>query len=287
MNIGFVGLGVMGFPMAGYLSANSGQNVFVYNRTYSKVENWLGQYKGTGCQTPQEIAQQCDVIFMCLGRDEDVLSVVEGENGLLSGLKENSIVVDHTTTSYNLAIKLNDLFAKNNIEFMDAPISGGQAGAENGTLTTMMGGQQSTLDKINQLLQCYCKNITLIGEVGSGQLAKMVNQICIAGTLQGLSEGLKFAQSANLNIDLLINAIGGGAAQSWQMDNRAKTMAEDKFDFGFAIDWMIKDLEYGIAQANQNGVDVKMTKQVLDSYKQLANAGHNRHDTSVLIKSVK
>ena len=287
MNIGFLGLGVMGFSMAGNLSNNSKHNVFVYNRTTQKSKNWAKKYKGDICLSPKEIATKCDVLLMCLGNDEDVLSVVNGEDGLLSGLKENSIVVDHTTTSSKLSKKLLSLFKTKNADFLDAPVSGGAEGAKNGALTTMIGGEEKTLKQVHEILECYCKNIVLVGANGSGQLAKMVNQICISGVLQGLSEGLKLAQAENLNIEALIKAIGGGAAQSWQMNNRAISMSKDSFDFGFAIDWMIKDLNYAMEQAHKNNLRLEGAEKVLDKYKELAKNGFNKCDTSVLIKSVK
>ncbi len=286
MNLGFIGLGVMGFPMAGHL-LKTGFKVSVYNRTTSKAEQWSKEYTGDFYKSPKELAENSDVVFICAGNDNDVLEIVEGENGILAGIKAGSYVIDHTTTSSKLAKKLYDTFKQHDVYFLDAPVSGGQSGAENGQLSTMVGGDQEVYDHIKPLFDSYCKSTTLIGNAGAGQLAKMANQLCIAGTLQGLSEALRLAQTSDLDIEKVFQAIKGGAAQSWQMDNRMLTMGENKFDFGFAIDWMIKDLAYALDQAEENNLNLTNAKHVLASYQQLTKHGESKSDTSVLVKSIK
>ena len=237
MNIAFIGLGVMGFPMAGYLSnKNNNIDINVYNRSLNKTESWIAKYKGNLTKSPAEAAEGCDIVFMCVGNDNDVDEVVRGNNGIMASIPKGSIIVDHTTASAKIAEDLYK-FCKEakNVSFMDAPVSGGQAGAENGQLTIMLGGDENTYNKVKPLIDSYAKNSTLIGKSGSGQLAKMVNQICIAGLLQGLSEAINFGQKANLDIEKVIGVIKDGAASSWQMKNRYQTMSNDEFDFGFAV----------------------------------------------------
>lgn len=283
--IGFAGLGVMGYPMAGHLKTK-GYDVVVYNRTTAKAEAWQQQCGGDIARTPKELAERCQVIFTCLGNDEDVMSVFhDAKDGLLQGVRQPITFVDHTTTSAKLAEELSTAIATvHNSRFLDAPVSGGESGAVNGKLTTMIGGESAVVDAVRPYLDCYAQHINLIGPVGSGQMCKMVNQICIAGTLQGLSEGIAFAQKAGLDIDKVVAALAGGAAGSWQLSNRGKTMALDQFDFGFAIDWMRKDLGYCLDQAQHMGVPLPMTKSVDDQYRRLQARGYNRLDTSVLIR---
>lgn len=283
MRVSFIGLGAMGYPMAGHLSQKNA--VLVYNRTAEKAKKWQDEYSGYACTELAEALVGVDVVFICLGRDEDVLSIVENPE-FLENISQDMIIVDHTTTSYNLAQKLNEICNERGAYFIDAPVSGGEAGAQNGVLSTMMGGDATIIRQIQPLLACYCQKQTHIGATGYGQLAKMVNQICIAGILQGLSEGLKFAENENIDITLLLNAISGGAAQSWQMVNRGETMHERQFDFGFAIDWMIKDLAYGLQRGQENGTDLSFTKQVYDEYQKLSQQGHGRKDTSALILAI-
>lgn len=283
--IGFAGLGVMGFPMAGHL-LKTGCEVVVYNRTTAKAEAWQKAYGGGIAATPKELASRCSVVFTCLGNDEDVTSVYhDAEQGLLAGVTEPTTFVDHTTTSASLANDLAAAIAKScDSRFIDAPVSGGESGAVSGKLTTMIGGEPELVEELRPLLSAYAQHINVIGPVGSGQLCKMVNQICIAGTLQGLSEGITFAKKAGLDIDKVVTALAGGAAGSWQLVNRGKTMANDEFDFGFAIDWMRKDLGYCLGQAQHMGVPLPMTKSVDDEYRRLQARGYHRLDTSVLIR---
>lgn len=283
MRVSFIGLGAMGYPMAGHLTKK--YNVSVYNRTFTKAQQWQKEYGGYACQNLAEALQDTDVVFMCLGRDEDVLSIVENPE-FLENIAVGMILVDHTTTSYNLAQKLHKICHERGAYFVDAPVSGGQDGAIKGVLSTMMGGDEAIIQKIEPLLNCYCQKQTHIGVTGYGQLAKMVNQICIGGILQGLSEGLKFAENENIDISRLLNAISGGAAQSWQMVNRGETMHKRQFDFGFAIDWMIKDLGYALNRAQENGTDLDFTQQVYDEYQNLSQQGHGRKDTSALILAI-
>lgn len=283
--LGFAGLGVMGFPMAGHLK-KAGFKVVVYNRTCAKAEAWQQKFQGEVAETPKDLAIRCDVVFTCLGNDEDVKEVYLTEGtGLLSGVSQQKIFVDHTTTSANLAMSLAEKVEKaQQSKFLDAPVSGGESGAVSGKLTTMIGGSSATVAEVRPYLECYAQHINEIGAVGSGQLCKMVNQICIAGTLQGLSEGITFAQKAGLDIAKVVAALAGGAAGSWQLVNRGQTMAKDQFDFGFAIDWMRKDLGYCLEQARHMGVPLPMTESVDDQYRRLQARGYNRLDTSVLIR---
>jgi len=283
-NVAFIGLGVMGFPMAGHLS-NAGFITKVYNRTESKAQEWVKQYKGEYAVTPKETAQQADVVAICVGNDDDVRSVVYGDNGVLMGMKSGSVLVDHTTTSAELAEELAEACKKQGIYFVDAPVSGGQAGAENGALTIMCGGEETVFASISELLDSYAKQATLLGGYGQGQRCKMVNQICISGVLKGLSEALLLAQKSDLNIEQVVNVLKHGAAGSWQMENRAVTMAEDKFDFGFAIDWMRKDLGICLNEAQKHDLSLPLTQEVDSQYAELQAKGLGRMDTSVLIKA--
>lgn len=282
-NVTFIGLGTMGYHMAGHL-ANSGlANVKVYNRTSEKAEKWLVDFEGEMATTLKEAVSDADVIITCAGRDEDMMEIVFSENGLQPHLKEGAIFVDHTTTSFKLAKHLSETLKEKNICFIDAPVSGGEAGAVNGVLSVMAGGNKGALECATTLIESYSKNISYMGESGYGQLAKMVNQICIAGLLQGLSEGLLFAESEGMNMDSLLSAISGGAAQSWQMDNRASTMHKREFDFGFAIKWMVKDLGYCLDRAKDNKSQLDFTQEVYDRYINLMDKGHTYSDTSSLM----
>ena len=284
--VAFIGLGVMGYPMAGHLS-NNGYIVNVYNRTKSKSDQWGKKYKGNIFDTPAEAAENSHIIFTCVGRDEDLKEVIEGKNGILETIKPNSFIVDHTTASANIANYFYNKCKKINVGFIDAPISGGQAGAENGTLSIMAGGDQKDFESIKDVLNSYGKTISLIGSSGSGQLCKMVNQICIAGLIQGLSEGLSFGKKSNLNMEKVIEVISKGAAQSWQMENRAETMIQNKFDFGFAVDWMCKDLNICFDQANNIEAKLPITKIIYNYYEEIRKKGGNRWDTSSLISLLK
>ena len=280
--VSFIGLGVMGFPMAGHLSEN-GHDVTVYNRTPVKSKNWLEKYKGFIAKTPKDASKSKDFIFMCVGNDDDVLSIVNGENGIIEGLSKDSIVVDHTTASAELAKNLDNLFKAKGSNFIDAPVSGGQLGAENGVLSIMCGGKKNVFSKAYKIMESYGKNISLIGEVGSGQLAKMVNQICIAGLVQGLSEGINFGIKANIDMKKVLDVIQSGAAGSWQMINRGETMVNNKFDFGFAVDWMRKDLKLCLDEARKNKSRLPITSIIDQFYSQVQENNGGRLDTSRLI----
>ena len=282
-NVTFIGLGTMGYPMAGHLSNSDLFNVTVFNRSSDKSAKWSNEYKGRVAKTIEDAVSDADVVITCTGRDEDMMEIVFSENGMLAYLKSGSIFIDHTTTSCKLAKHLNKSLQSKGIDFIDAPVSGGEAGAVNGELTVMAGGDKATLESCDSLIKTYSKSITLMGEAGAGQLAKMVNQICIAGVLQGLSEGLLFAEAENLDMDKLLSAISGGAAQSWQMVNRGKTMHNREFDFGFAIKWMVKDLGYCIEQAKGNQTNLTFTQEVYDRYINLMDKGHTYSDTSALM----
>ncbi|MDC0612394.1 NAD(P)-dependent oxidoreductase [Vibrio sp.] len=284
--VSFIGLGVMGYPMAGHLQHN-GWETSVYNRTESKAQKWAEEHGGHWFKTPLEAASGSQIVFMCVGNDDDVRSVVYGDNGILEGLEPGSILVDHTTTSASLALELSHACEAKGIQFVDAPVSGGQAGAENGALTIMCGGDKAVFATIQPVIASYGKQATLMGEVGQGQRCKMVNQICIAGILNGLSEAILLAQKANLDIAQVVDVLQHGAAGSWQMQNRAVTMAQEKFDFGFAIDWMRKDLGICLDEAKQHGLDLPLTESVDNRYKSLQQKGLGRMDTSVLIESYK
>jgi 3-hydroxyisobutyrate dehydrogenase len=282
-NVTFIGLGTMGYPMAGHLSKSDLFNVTVFNRSSDKSAKWSNEYKGSVAKTIEDAVSDADVVITCTGRDEDMMEIVFSENGMLAYLKSGSIFIDHTTTSCKLAKHLNKSLQSKGIDFIDAPVSGGEAGAVNGELTVMAGGDKAILESCDSLIKTYSKSITLMGEAGAGQLAKMVNQICIAGVLQGLSEGLLFAEAENLDMDKLLSAISGGAAQSWQMVNRGKTMHNREFDFGFAIKWMVKDLGYCIEQAKGNQTNLTFTQEVYDRYINLMDKGHTYSDTSALM----
>ena len=282
-NVTFVGLGTMGYPMAGHLSRSGLFNVSVFNRSSEKSSKWGSEYEGRVAETIEDAVKDADVVITCTGRDEDMMEIVFSDDGMMPHLKNGSIFIDHTTTSFKLAKHLNESLKSKNIAFIDAPVSGGEAGAINGVPSVMAGGDSHILDSCDSIIKTYSKSITLMGDSGSGQLAKMVNQICIAGLLQGLSEGLLFAESENLNMDKLLSAISGGAAQSWQMVNRGKTMHQREFDFGFAIKWMVKDLGYCIDQAEGNNTKLSFTQEVYDRYINLMDKGHTYSDTSALM----
>ena len=281
--VAFIGLGVMGYPMAGYIS-NGGHNVTVFNRTKSKAEKWIKEYKGKLAETPAEAAKDAEYIFTCVGNDNDLREVTFGDKGAFKSIKKGSIYIDNTTASAKIAKEIYNYAKKNEFGSLDAPVSGGQAGAENGALTVMIGGDQKDFDKAKDKIDCYSKKMKLLGGPGNGQLAKMVNQICIAGLVQGLSEGINFGMKAGLNMEDVIEVISKGAAQSWQMENRYKTMIDDKFDFGFAVDWMRKDLKIAMDEAKNNGSLLPVTELVDKYYGEVQNMGGNRLDTSSLIK---
>ena len=282
-NVAFIGLGVMGYPMAGYIS-KGGHNVTVFNRTKSKAEKWIGEYKGKMANTPAEAADGADFIFTCVGNDNDLKEVSLGQNGLFNTAKKGCVYIDNSTVSAEISRELYKAAKKNGFGSLDAPVSGGQAGAENGALTVMIGGDQADFDKAKDKIECYSKKMKLLGGPGNGQLAKMVNQICIAGLVQGLSEGINFGMKAGLNMEDVIEVISKGAAQSWQMENRYKTMIDDKFDFGFAVDWMRKDLKIAMDEAKNNGSLLPVTELVDKYYSEVQDMGGNRLDTSSLIK---
>lgn len=284
-SIAFLGLGVMGYPMAGHL-LKAGHQVTVYNRSAAKSAQWLQEYggpKAKSAPTPAEAAQGVDIIFSCVGNDDDLRSVVLGPQGAFAGMKTGGIFVDHTTASANVARELSAVGAAKGIHFIDAPVSGGQAGAVNGLLTIMCGGDPQAFEQIKPIAQAMSRACTLIGPSGAGQLAKMVNQICIAGLVQGLSEAISFGQHAGLDMKLVLDVISKGAAQSWQMENRGHTMVDGKFDFGFAVDWMRKDLGLCIEEANRNGARLPVTALVDQFYADVQRMGGNRWDTSSLI----
>ncbi|WP_432454033.1 MULTISPECIES: NAD(P)-dependent oxidoreductase [unclassified Agarivorans] len=282
-SVAFIGLGTMGYPMAGHLS-KQGFKVVIYNRSDAKAKAWLSEYQGTQAATPGDAAAQADIILTCVGNDEDVRQVYCGENGIFAKAKANSILVDHTTASAGLARELYAQAQQRQLQFLDAPVSGGEAGAINGALTVMVGGEQAALDKVQAVLNSYAKAVNLVGGAGYGQRCKMVNQLCIAGVLQGLSEALQLAKAADLDINTVVNVLQHGAAGSWQLANRANSMADDKFDFGFAIDWMRKDLAICFDEAENLGIDLPLAKQVDAEYAKLQQRGYSRSDTSVLIK---
>ena len=282
-NVAFIGLGVMGYPMAGYIS-KGGHNVTVFNRTKSKAEKWIGEYKGKMAETPADAAKDAEYIFTCVGNDNDLREVTFGDKGAFKTIKKGAVYIDNTTASATIAREIYDYAKKNGFGALDAPVSGGQAGAENGALTVMIGGDQADFDKAKDKIDCYSKKMKLLGKAGCGQLAKMVNQICIAGLVQGLSEGINFGMKAGLNMEDVIEVISKGAAQSWQMENRYKTMIDDKFDFGFAVDWMRKDLKIAMDEAKNNGSLLPVTELVDKYYGEVQGMGGNRWDTSSLIK---
>ena len=282
--VGFCGLGVMGYPMAGHL-ASAGHSVSVYNRTSSRADAWVAEYSGTALPTPHEVAANSDIVMLCVGNDADVRAVVLGPDGVLAGAHSGLIVVDHTTTSAELAREISAACAAAGVGFVDAPVSGGQAGAINGALTVMCGADSETVfADVAVVAAVYSRSCVRLGNAGSGQLAKMVNQICIAGVVQGLAEGLAFATKAGLDAHAVLDVISKGAAQSWQMENRGHTMVDDSFDFGFAVEWMIKDLGFCVEEAQRNGAELPVADLVLGFYRELYADGAGRLDTSSLIR---
>jgi 3-hydroxyisobutyrate dehydrogenase len=284
--VAFLGLGVMGFPMAGHL-ALAGHQVTVYNRGADKRTAWCQEFKGAAAPTPREAVAGCDLVFCCVGNDDDLRSVVLGEQGAFAGMKPGAIFVDHTTASANVARELAAEASKRGLQFVDAPVSGGQAGAQNGMLTVMCGGEPAAFDAAKPVAMAFSRAFTLLGASGAGQLAKMVNQVAIAGLVQGLSEAIAFGQKAGLDMEQVLEVIGKGAAQSWQMDNRGKTMIAGKFDFGFAVDWMRKDLGLVLDEAKRNGARLPVTALVDQFYADVQALGGNRWDTSSLIKRLR
>jgi len=280
--VSFIGLGVMGFPMAGHLQ-NSGYQVTVYNRTQKKAESWVQQYGGAMATTPDKAVKDSDIVFVCVGNDDDLRQVVLGPNGAFSGMKTKAILVDHTTASATVARELAQKAASIDLAFVDAPVSGGEAGAVNGQLTIMVGGEPSTYSAVESAIQSYAKFSKLLGPVGSGQLAKMMNQICIAGVVQGLAEALHFGQNAGLDCTQVVEVISQGAAGSWQIDNRHKTMLNNEYDFGFAVDWMRKDLDIALTEAKNNGSTLPLTALVDQFYADVQKNGGSRWDTSSLL----
>ena len=281
--VSFLGLGVMGYPMAGHL-ANKGYEVTVYNRTESKADKWLKEYKGIKALSPKEAAKSSSIVFACVGNDDDIKEVCVGDNGAFQSMDNKSIFVDHTTASANIARDLYSKAKDKGISFLDAPVSGGEAGAINGKLTVMVGGDIETFELAKSYISSFSQAVTLMGKAGAGQLTKMVNQICIAGLLQGLSEGVKFGMLSGLDIKKVVEVISKGAAGSWQMENRAETMSKDEFNFGFAIELMHKDLQICIEEAKKNGANLPVTHIIDGYYLDLINKGFNRFDTSSLIK---
>ena len=284
--VSFVGLGVMGYPMAGHLAA-AGHQVRVYNRTQARAEAWLGAHRGEAVATPREAADGAELVFMCVGNDDDVRQVALGQDGVLAGAAKGAVVVDHTTASALLAEELAGVAAETGVGFLDAPVSGGQAGAENGQLTVMAGGAAEDFERARPVIDAYAKSVKLMGGVGCGQLTKMVNQVCIAGVLQGLAEGIHFAEKAGLDVDAVVDVISKGAAQSWQMDNRAATMAKREFDFGFAVDWMRKDLDMTLAAARRFGARMPLAALVDQFYADVQAMGGRRWDTSSLVERLR
>ncbi|MEI6383654.1 MAG: NAD(P)-dependent oxidoreductase [Betaproteobacteria bacterium] len=289
-NVAFIGLGVMGYPMAGHL-ALAGHSVTVYNRNAAKSKEWCAEFASTNKprseSTPKQAASQADIIFCCVGNDDDLRSVIFGPDGALAGMKAGATLVDHTTASANVAREIYQAARKAGIHFIDAPVSGGEAGAQNGLLTVMCGGDATVFEKVKPIAMSFSRAFTLMGESGAGQLTKMVNQICIAGLVQGLSEGIAFGMQAGLDVNLVLDVIGKGAAQSWQMDNRGKTMVADQFNFGFAVDWMRKDLGLVIDEAKRNGARLPVTALVDQFYADVQKLGGSRWDTSSLIKRLR
>jgi len=283
MKLAFLGLGVMGYPMAGHL-ARAGHQVTVFNRSAPKAAQWVKDFGGSSAATPAAAAHGAAIVLMCVGNDDDVRSVITGPDGALQGMATGAILVDHTTASASVAREMNTAAAAKGIAFLDAPVSGGQAGAENGKLTIMVGGDPATFAKAEGVLATYARAVTLMGASGCGQLTKMVNQICIAGLVQALSEGINFAAKAGLDPTLVLDVISKGAAQSWQMENRGKTMIADKFDFGFAVDWMRKDLAICLTEARANGAALPGTALVDQFYARVQARGGGRWDTSSLIR---
>jgi 3-hydroxyisobutyrate dehydrogenase-like beta-hydroxyacid dehydrogenase len=273
----------MGFPMAAYLT-RAGHDVTVYNRTTAKAEKWQTEFGGSVASTPADAAADAEIVFTCVGNDDDVRAVILGEQGVLPAIAAGSVIVDHTTASAYIAREIYEIAKAKNVGFIDAPLSGGQAGAESGQLTIMAGGDADQYERVLPVMDCYARACTLIGEAGSGQLAKMVNQICIAGIVQGLSEALHFAKRADLDAAKVIGAISRGAAQSWQMENRWETMVDGQFEFGFAVEWMRKDLKIALEEAGRNGANLAMTEIIDAYYAEVEQLGGRRWDTSSLIR---
>lgn len=284
MNVSFLGLGTMGYPMAGHLS-RAGHQVTVYNRTTSKAQAWCDEYQGSMVQTPAEAAQ-ADIVLTCVGNDDDLRDLYLGEQGVLTNAQPGTLFIDHTTASAEVAQELYQAAQAKQCDFLDGPVSGGQAGAVNGVLTVMMGGDQALIDRAKPILECYAKAYTRLGDVGAGQLAKMVNQIIVGGVLSGISEGVRFAQKAGLDIPTLVETLKYGAAGSWQLENRGETMARDEFDFGFAIEWMHKDLGIALEQAEKMHMKLPYTEVIDRQYVELMEEGRGRQDTSVLVKAL-
>jgi 3-hydroxyisobutyrate dehydrogenase len=285
--LAFIGLGVMGFPMAGHLVTKGKHEVTVYNRSHAKAEAWVAKFGGKSADTPAKAAQGADIVFCCVGDDPDLRAVTLGAHGAFESMAKGAIFVDHTTASAKIARELAAEAKKRGFEFLDAPVSGGQAGAENGALTVMVGGDAQAFERAQPVVAHFAKAVTLMGPSGAGQLTKMVNQICIAGLVEGLSEGINFALKAGLDAKLVLDVISKGAAQSWQMENRGKTMVEDKFDFGFAVDWMRKDLRICMETASETGADLAVTKMVDSFYAEVQKMGGGRWDTSSLIRRLR
>src|ERR1700730_16572375 len=281
--VAFVGLGVMGYPMAGHLKTKGGHDVTVYNRTSAKAQKWVAQHGGKSAATPKQAAQGQDFIMACVGNDHDLREVMLGKDGVFDGVAKGAVVVDHTTASAEIARELHAEAKKRGFDFIDAPVSGGQAGAENGVLTVMCGGDAAPYARAEKVIAVYARMCKLLGGAGAGQLTKMVNQICIAGLVQGLSEGFHFAKKAGLDVDMVVETISKGAAQSWQMENRYKTMMAGKFDFGFAVDWMRKDLSICLGEARKNGASLPVAALVDQFYAEVQKMGGRRWDTSSLI----
>jgi len=286
MRKGFIGIGVMGFPMAGHLSSN-GFDVCIFNRSQEKASNWVTQFNGSLCSSPLDMASQCDIIILCVGKDEDVKDVICGENGILKSIKPGTIIIDHTTTSATLSKDMNQILQDKKAYFLDAPISGGQAGAEEGKLSIMVGGDKQAFIKVKDILGAYSKFVKYMGSSGSGQLTKMVNQICIGGLLQALAEGINFSEKAGLNTEDVMEVITKGAAQSWYMENRWSTMLNNEYDHGFAVDWMKKDLDIVEDQAERIGANVQVTELVNNFYKEIQELDGGRWDASSLLKRIK
>lgn len=284
--VAFIGLGTMGYPMAGHLQ-KAGHEVCVFNRTKAKADAWQKEFQGKTADTPRDAASGAQFVFLCVGNDDDVRSVVYGENGVLAGMSPGGILIDHTTTSAVLAREISKRCAEKGVSFVDAPVTGGESGAKQGTLSVLCGGDELTVNLIRPIVAAYASSITRIGPVGHGQLAKMVNQICIAGCVQGLSEALAFGQRSGINMEKVLSAIGSGAASSWQMNNRGMTMLEGKFDFGFAVDWMRKDLGIVLDEASRNGASLPVTTKVDEFYSKVQEMGGGRLDTSSLILLLK
>ena len=281
--LGFIGLGVMGFPMAGHL-ANQNNNISIFNRTLEKSKTWNTKYQGVICSSPAELAKLSDVIMICIGNDNDVRDVISGRDGVVNYLKKGSIIVDHTTTSSELSMEMNELLNPKDIFYIDAPVSGGEAGAQSGQLSIMAGGDKEAFNSIEKILEPYTKFIKYMGPSGSGQLTKMVNQICIAGLIQALAEGVNFSKKVGLNTQDVLEVVSKGAAQSWQMENRWETMTQNKYDYGFAVDLMRKDLDIVLKEADKSNISLDVTKIINEFYKDIQDAEGGRWDTSSLLK---